>query len=233
MTMDEFAEELDVMQLSDSFFPTGLFATSNGLESLFLSKQVTTAQQIVELNRVYIEQQVGPVDCVTLSNAFEFAKSGNFEKIKELDLMCSALRSIKETREAAIRSGVQLARCVKEFQANDKILNLYYQNIENQKISGIYPVSFAICCNALGIKKEKALLMMLYGFVVSNVGAALRLGIIHHFEGQKIIHQLKPLILKAVKDNVKKTTDEIWQFSPQIEINQMAHERLDSKMFIT
>jgi urease accessory protein len=75
--------------------------------------------------------------------------------------------------------------------------------------------------------------MLLYGFVVSNVGAALRLGMIQHFEGQKIIHNLKPLMTKIVKENSNKAIEEMWQFSPQIEINQMSHEEMDSKMFIT
>ena len=42
MIIDDLAKELDVMQLSDSFFPTGLFTTSNGLENLFLNKKVVT-----------------------------------------------------------------------------------------------------------------------------------------------------------------------------------------------
>jgi len=233
MTTDDFAEELDVMQLSNSFFPTGLFATSNGLESLFLDKKITTAQELIELNKVFIEQQLGPSDCVALANTYDFIESLEYDKIEELDMICSSIRTIKETREAAIRSGIQLARCVIEFQKEDKILNWYFDSITKGKVSGVYPVSFAICCKALGIKKEKALLMLLYGFVASNVGAALRLGMIQHFESQKIIHHLKPLIVKVAKENSNKTIAEMWQFFPQLEINQMSHEKMDSKMFIT
>ena len=233
MTTDNLAEELDMMQLSDSFFPTGLFATSNGLESLFLNKKINTAHELIEFNKVYLEQQLGPSDCIVLANTHDFAKSLNFKKIKELDSICSSIRIIKETREASFRSGIQLARCVKEFQNNDELLNWYYDEIQNGSVTGVYPVSFAICCNALGIKKEKVLLMFLYGFVVSNVGAALRLGMIQHFEGQKIIHSLKPLMAKIAKENSNKPIEEMWQFSPQIEINQMYHEKMDSKMFIT
>ena len=233
MIIDDLAKELDVMQLSDSFFPTGLFTTSNGLENLFLNKKITTANELTEFNRVYLEQQLGPSDCIALANAHNFAKSLNYKQIKELDSICSSIRTIKETREASFRSGIQLTRCVKEFQDNDKLLNWYYDEIQNGSVTGVYPISFAICCNALGIKKEQSMLMLLYGFVVSNVGAALRLGMIQHFEGQKIIHNLKPLMTKIVKENSNKTIEEMWQFSPQIEINQMYHEEMDSKMFIT
>ena len=40
MNTDEINEELAVMQLSDSFFPTGLYATSNGLEFLFSNNEI-------------------------------------------------------------------------------------------------------------------------------------------------------------------------------------------------
>ena len=233
MTMDDFAEELDIMQLSDSFFPSGLFTNSNGIESLFLEKKIKTADDIVQLNRAYIEQQIGPMDCVVLSNAYDACESQSLEQLHELDWMCTAMRTIKETRDASIRSGIQLVKCVKEFQPENKILNLYYDSISQKKASGIYPVSFAICCKSLGIKKQKALLMLLYGFVISNVGAALRLGMIQHFEGQKIIHQLKPIIIKTVKENLEKNPQDVWQFCPQLEVNQMRHEVMDSKMFVT
>ena len=40
--------ELSIMQMSDSFFPTGLYTMSNGLETLFDEKQIQTVDQIEE-----------------------------------------------------------------------------------------------------------------------------------------------------------------------------------------
>lgn len=231
--VDELKKELDMMQLSDSFFPTGLFATSSGLENMFLNKKVTTVGELAEFNRTCLEQQVGPGDCVVLTNTIELCASESYGKIREADALCSAMKPIREIREASSRSGIQLARCVKEFQGEDKVLNWYWQEIQNNRVIGVYPVSFAVCCNALGITKERASLMMLYGFVASTAGAALRLGMIEHFESQKMIHELKPLILKITRESSVKSLEDIWQFSPQIEINQMSHEERDSKMFIT
>jgi urease accessory protein len=65
------------------------------------------------------------------------------------------------------------------------------------------------------------------------VGAALRLGIIQHFEGQKIIHDIKPIISQTIKEYSNKSLLEMWQFAPQVDITQMSHEKMDSKMFIT
>jgi urease accessory protein len=75
--------------------------------------------------------------------------------------------------------------------------------------------------------------MQMYGFVVSVIGAALRLGILQHFEGQMMINEMKPVILSTVLKNIIQPSDDMWQFVPQLDIIQMHHEQMDSKMFIT
>jgi len=233
MNIDEIEQELGVMQLSDSFFPTGIFATSNGLEFLFTGKKIQGMTDLIEMIKINIIQQMGPSDCVALANAFDSANKNDFEKVSEADNIIFATKSIKEIRNASVRSGVQLTKCVSEFVKDDKILNQYKNSIIENKVHGIFPVAFAICCNALKIKKEKSMTMLLYGFTVGIVGAALRLGLIQHFEGQKIIHSIKPIISQTIKEYSNKSLFEMWQFAPQIDIVQMSHEKMDSKMFIT
>ncbi|QLH07079.1 urease accessory protein UreF [Nitrosopumilus ureiphilus] len=233
MNIDEIEQDLGVMQLSDSFFPTGIYATSNGLEFLFTEKKIRGMADLIEMIRINITQQIGPSDCVALGNVFDSANKHDFDKVIEADNIVFATKSIKEIRDASVRSGVQLVKCVTGFVADDKILEQYQDSIIENKVHGVFPVSFAICCNALKIKKEKSMMMMLYGFTVGIVGAALRLGLIQHFEGQKIIHSIKPVISQTVKEFSNKSLLEMWQFAPQVDISQMSHEKMDSKMFIT
>ncbi len=232
MDIDEIEQELGVMQLSDSFFPTGIFATSNGLEFLFTEKKIQGMTDLVEMIRTNIIQQIGPSDCVALANAFDSASKHDFDKVSEADDIVFATKSIKEIRDASVRSGIQLVKCVAGF-VEDKMINQYQKNIAENRVHGIFPVAFAICCNALKIKKEKCMMMLLYGFTVGMIGAALRLGLIQHFEGQKIIHSIKPIITETIKKNSNKSLEEMWQFAPQMDITQMNHEKMDSKMFIT
>ena len=233
MNIDEIEQELGVMQLSDSFFPTGIFATSNGLEFLFAEKKIKGIDDLTNLIRTNITQQIGPSDCVVLANAFEGARQNNFDAVIETDMLGFATKSIKEIRDASVRSGFQLIRCVSEFVTDNKVLSQYKDKIANDKMHGTFPVAFAVCSNALKIKKEQSMTMMLYGFTVGVVGAALRLGLIQHFEGQKIIHNIKPVISQTVKEYSDKSLSEMWQFAPHVDIIQMSHEKMDSKMFIT
>jgi len=233
MNTDEINEDLAVMQLSDSFFPTGLYATSNGLEFLFSNNEIKGIEDIKNMIKVNIEQQIGPSDCIALSNTFTNAEKKNFKKIIQADEIAFIMKPIKEIRKASVNSGIQLVKCVSEFVKDDDMLNEYQKAIKEKRIHGIFPVAFAICCNALKIRKEKSLTMLLYGFTVSVIGAALRLGLIQHLEGQKIIHEIKPIIIKTIKENSNKSLFDMWQFAPQFDIIQMSHEKMDSKMFIT
>jgi len=105
--------------------------------------------------------------------------------------------------------------------------------VKSGEASGVYPVSFAVACNSLSITKFRAGLMLLYGFTITMVAAAIRLGILQHLEGQKVIHNLKPSILSSVHSNIQKPLSDMWQFAPIIDIIQIKHEQMDSKMFIT
>jgi urease accessory protein len=230
-TMD--AADLSMMQLSDSFFPTGMYSMSNGLEAIFYSgKKKIKAEELRELVKTYLEYQIGPADCTALGNAYEHAARSNLPKLLEVDRAIFSMKLVQEIRDASIRSGTQLVRCIRSFSDN-KILGQYEDAIRSGQAFGPYPVALAVAANAFLIPKEKAALVMLYSFSVSIVGAALRLGMLQHFDGQKVIDELKPTIVKVIKANINRPIEGIWQFAPSIDIIQISHERMSSKMFIT
>ena len=226
------AADLSMMQLSDSFFPTGMYSMSNGLEAIFYSGKKIKAQELRELIKTYLEYQIGPADCTALGKAYEHAARSNLAKLLEVDRVIFSMKLVKEIRDASIRSGTQLVRCIRSFSDN-KILGQYEDAIRGGQAFGPYPVALAVAANAFLIPKEKAALIMLYSFSVSIVGAALRLGMLQHFDGQKVIDELKPTIVRVIKANINRPIEGIWQFAPSIDVIQISHERMNSKMFIT
>lgn len=220
---------LGIMQMSDSAFPAGTFAMSNGLESMYLAGNITTPDGLEELLHWQLVHQIGPSDCTAAALAHRHAKNGNMDELLKLDIQYIASKSVQEYREASVRSGTQMIRCVTEILDGD-IISAYARQIQGE-VSGAYPVSFGVCCQAMGISRYGTALAISYGFVSVCVGAALRLGMIQHIEGQHAIHASKPYMKEAA--HIGCTADAMWQFCPQTEILQMAHERQDSKMFIT
>lgn len=227
-------DDISFLQLSDSFFPTGLYTTSNGLELLFYKKnKKLTFNDIFDFIKAYISNQIGPTDCSIIGNVYNCIQKNAYSTLIDLDSMYYFMRLIDETRSASTRSGIQLLKCVSSFIEDNEYVNFYLKNIKEGSAKGVYPVSFALSCNAMNIKKERSGLMLMYGFTISIVGAALRLGILQHYDGQRIIHEMKPIILSNVIKNINRPYSNMWQFIPQLDIIQMHHEQMDSKMFIT
>ena len=225
-------DDISILQLSDSFFPTGLYATSSGLESLSQKKKLKI-KDIFQFITMQLQNVMGPSDCTAMGFAYESCKKKDIVSLIHADESLYYMKLIEETRIASTRSGNQLLKCVSTFSKNKKMLKEYQIAINKGKATGVYAVSFGVVTSSLNIPKKKAGMMLLYGLAVSIVGAAMRLGILQHFEGQKIIHQLGPVILHSVLENIDRPISGMWQFAPGLDILQMKHEALDSKMFIT
>ncbi len=223
-------EFLSMMQLSDSFFPAGTYTMSNGIEALSKRKKIST-EELQKLIATHLERQVGPADCCALGAAYECAAKSDIAGVLQADSALFSIKLVEEVRIASARSGANLVRCVAAF-SDDKVLAEYEKVVAEKNAAGLYPVALAVACTALEIPKKQAGLMFLYSFCVGMTGAALRLGIIDHVSAQKMLHQLKPAIAEAA-ENVDRPLDQMWQFAPGIDVMQLEHERLDSKMFIT
>jgi urease accessory protein len=229
-------EDIGFLQLSDSFFPTGMYTMSNGLEALFYSKEkklIANPDGLLNLLKVYIENQIGPADCTALGAAYEQIIKNNIPKLIEVDNIIFSMKLVEEIRNASSRSGTQLLRCVGSFITDDKLLNEYLKAVSSKKATGVFPVAMAVSAHSLGIPRNKAALIMLYGFTVSMVGAALRMGMLQHFDGQMIIHRLGDVLVTTIRSNIDRPLTGIWQFAPGIDLIQISHEKMPSKMFIT
>ena len=230
--MNTDLSELTLMQLSDSFFPSGLYTMSNGLETIFDEKRVSSEGDVYDFLEVTLEQQLGPADSVALSNAYDCAKSKDISGIIRCDNVLYSMKLIQESRAASCRAGSQMLKCIVAI-SSDSFLKSYSEKISKNDSPGTHPVVAGVCSFAMGIKKEQARQMMMYGFCVSTTGAALRLGMIDHIQSQKILHKIKPKIQQTLEKFVDTKINDCWQFSPQYDLIQMTHENKFSKMFIT
>ena len=198
MFMNTDSSNLSLMQLSDSFFPSGLYTMSNGLETFFDEKRVSSQNDISDFLEIILEQQLGPADSVALSNAYDCAKNDDILGIIKCDNILNSMKLIQESRAASCRAGSQMIKCISAIFSND-LLKTYSEKISKNESPGTHPVVLGVCSFVMGIKKEQTKQMMMYGFCVSVTGAALRLGLIDHIQSQKILHEIKPKIQQIRK----------------------------------
>ena len=102
MDTDIDNNEISILQLSDSFFPTGLYATSSGLEALSQTKKLTS-KDISQFISIYLKQVIGPSDCTALGNAYESCKRRDITSLLHTDESIYHMRLIEETRTASVR----------------------------------------------------------------------------------------------------------------------------------
>ena len=77
--------EFHLMQLSDSFFPSGMFSMSSGLESLASDHKITNWNDVLNFIIEQIEFQIHPCDCAVLSIAVTGAKNNDLKTVIDVD----------------------------------------------------------------------------------------------------------------------------------------------------
>jgi len=230
------SHEFHLMQLADSFFPSGMFGMSGGLESLVKHGKIRTDRDVLKFIRHQIHFQLAPCDCIVLSETMVAAQSNDISKIINIDNRFFSMKLVKEIRSASVRSGQQMLNCVMYMLSpnnKNKFVRKFQNTIESKQAVGTYPVCLGIAAHCLQISRQSAVRMMLYSYSISVIGAALRLGIIQHLNSQWILMQLAEDINTLSKTIMRKTISDIWQLTPFTDILQMTHEHDDSRMFIT
>lgn len=223
------SHEFHLMQLADSFFPSGMFGLSGGLESLVKTGRVKSRSDILQFVRQQLRFQLVPCDCVVLSSVMDAAKRNDVSAAVDADNSYYSMKLAREARTASVRSGRQLLNCAL-YIAPGKFAAKFQRKVESGKSAGTYPACLAVAASSLGIPGRSALRMMLYSYSAGVAASAIRLGVIQHLDGQKILTQLAGEI-ESVK--VRTNVDELWQLSPLVDIMQMQHEQDELRMFIT
>ncbi len=230
--------EFHLMQLSDSFFPSGMFSMSGGLESFVNLNKICNSDDVQKFIIEQIEFQLLPCDCAVLSITIDGVKNNDLEKIVEIDNKYYSMKLAKEVRNSSIRSGKQIFNCLKHIildsKDNNDMINQFDKKIELNETPCTYPVALAITAVYFKIPPQSVMRILLYSFSSSVVSAAIRLGVIQHLVAQKILLSLSENINSIIsKTTNEKSVNDVWQLTPLTEIYQMKHEHYESRMFIT
>ena len=224
-------EFLSALQLSDTFFPTGLYTLSHGFEA-FVQAGLVSKADVEVLLRDYLENVLGPADAVALSQAHGATQGRDLARLMEIDRRLFAMKLVREPRESSRRVGRRILTTVVKLNP-DALLQDYRVAVDAGTCPGNSAVVLGASAAALGIGRREAMLMELYTFTASILGAAIRLIRLDHEEAQLILARLKPLMLQVVHANMDKSLEEMRAFAPLIDIMGMAHERAPIRLFIS
>jgi urease accessory protein len=222
---------LSALQVSDTFFPTGLYTLSHGLEA-FAQGGLLSKADLEPLLGDYLESVVGPADGVALSHAHRATEGRDLARLIEIDRRLLALKLVREPREASRRVGKRMLSTAVKL-STDAVLKDFWLAVGAGGCPGNSAVAFGAVMAALGIGRREAMLIGLYGFAAGALGAAMRLIRLDHEEAQLIVVGLKPLMVRVAEENIDKELQEMRAFAPLIDIMGAMHERARVRLFIS
>ncbi len=95
-----------------------------------------------------------------------------------------------------------------------------------------HPIVFGIAAAVIDWPPEETASAFLYSTSALIVGASLRLLPLGQLAGQRILWSLAPSIASLAHGvQSDQTEDDIWSFTPEIEIAAMQHESLEARLF--
>ena len=222
---------LGCLQLADSFFPSGGYTLSHGLEA-YAEAGLLDADALTAIADGLIRHAVGPSDGVALAVACRAAGRADLEVIAEADLRLTAVKLAREPRQASIRLGRQVLAVARDV-FGDPVAGAYLARLRTDDLPGNQAVAMGLLKAAFDVPVREAVVGELYAFATSCAGAALRMSLIDHRQAQRVIRNLAPAVIAAADDAVARSAAEIGGSAPFAEIMAMRHETAELRLFAT
>ncbi|MFN0313692.1 MAG: urease accessory protein UreF [Burkholderiales bacterium] len=217
---------LAALQHADSFFPAGGIAFSWGVETLVSDGCIGSPEDLAESLSGQIEQRWNHLDRVFLAQAYRC--SDDPRALSVLDQELEAMLLARESREGSRRAGTSL------LLVHEKIgtpgAAHYRALVNNAQALGHLPIVQALVWKAVGMAQATVESVAAYAMCVGMIGASLRLGVIGHLAGQRIMTDLRPRMAKMLEKPAPSIA-QAQSFAPGAEIAMMRHEVQASRLF--
>lgn len=223
---------LSLLQLSDSFFPTGAFTQSYGLETYVQDGMILDKNTLSKILETYLLESLATSDSPAMLLAYRAEASGDWNRILELDAILTAQKLARESREASQNTGKRMLRAVLGLFP-DKRLEQLNELVRLEKTFGNHAIIYGLTARVIGLGESEAALGFAYTSVAGIVNNAVRLIPLGQNDGQWVLLSLADVIRKAAGKSFTISVEELGVTAPALEIRSMQHERLYSRLFMS
>ncbi|SRR5213594_4847584 len=221
---------LALLQLGDGLFPAGGFAHSFGLETYAQEGRVRDRVGLEAFVTAHLEGAAGPGDAVAVAVAARLATAADVAAWCELDARLDAMKAVPEFRAASRQMGRQTAR-VAAALGEDTVLASIARAIDDGLAPGHHAAVFGAAAGRLGAEPEAGAAAYLYSTAALLVGAGLRLLPLGQLDGQRVLAAMRPRIARLAAEAARATAEDMWTFTPALELAGLRHASLEMRLF--
>lgn len=206
---------LTLAQWLSPAFPVGAFSYSHGLEAAFHAGWIVDASSLEDWLADLLTHGSARNDATFAAAAFH-----GHRPLAEIDAQARAFAPSAERLLEAQAQGAAFAQVVGAVWGAD--------------LDGLtYPVAFGAAAAREDLPLDLALTLYLQAFCANLIAAAQRLGPIGQTEGQRILHDLTPLIEHVARKSAPGALDGVVSSAFLSDIASMRHERQYARIFRT
>ncbi len=217
------------LRFVDSFFPSGGFAYSSGLEAAVQGGAVRNGDDLAKYVEDLLRHGMGRREAVAVVLAHEAVATGMLSIALDADRELDAMKLGRESREASRQMGRQVIRIAAEQSDGNRLLHDFLAAVEAGRTPCHLAVGLGLVLAASGWSREEAAAAYLHQTATGFISAALKLLPIGQREGQRLLDGWMPLIVEL--SGGMQSDRPMTSWSPVQDIYAMKHSRLESRLF--
>lgn len=221
-----------LLQASDSFFPTGSYAHSFGLEGLVQENVIRDRTTL----RAFIFHSALPAlrhtDLPLAAHAWRAFGEPDWNTIGELCVLSSALKSAREARLASENIGRQRAELTASLHASP-LAQEFIRRSGEHAWPHASAVSAALEGRVHGAPLEAVLAGVVYANLAALLAAAMKLLRLGQNGAQSLLTEALATSPALIVAAITTPLGEIGWFNPWLDIAAARHETADARMFIS
>ena len=221
-----------LLQAGDSFYPTGSYAHSFGLEGLVQEGVIRDRATLRELLFLSVLPSLRQSELPLAALAWEAFGAEDWAAVGELSRLSAALKAPQEIRTASANIGRQRAELAATLHAHP-LAQEYLRRAVTESWPFSAPVSAALEGRVLGAPRTAVLAGIYYAAVASLLSAAMKILRLGQNAAQSLLTEALGAAPGIIAAAGLVPVGEIGWFNPWLDIAAARHETADSRMFIS
>jgi urease accessory protein len=217
------------LRFIDSFFPSGGYAYSSGLEAAVQGNQIRHAEDLSSYVEDLLGRGLGRCEAVAVGLGHDAAISGTLQAALGADQELDAMKLSRDARMASRQMGRQILRSAGEQAEPASPLRHFVTEVEGDRTPGHLAVGLGLTLGSFNWSRQESVAAFLYHTAVGFVSASFKLLPIGQREGQRLLAGWMPLIVEVSRQVQHEKILTSW--SPVHDIYSMRHAHLSTRLF--